>query len=534
MNKTVFEGLSAPATEYINVLENKVDEMQNQIDQLTELLIKMNKDKFGSSSEKVKYILSDEFLQESLFNEAEAYADENAPEPVIIEKHTRKPKRTKEELAKDLPVKETIVDIPENERLCNICESDLYRIGKEFVRRELCIIPAQAYVEEIYRVTYGCNPCANETEHSNIIKADVPVPVVKRGLASPSSAAYVMYQKYVNAMPLYRQEQDFKTFGVKISRATLANWIIYTSKYWLEPLWKALKALLLEASVILADETVVQVLKEPGKTAQSDSRMWVYCTGNVESPPPIVLFEYQPTRCGVHPKEFLKSIENPFYLLTDGYKGYNAVTNANHAGCWAHTRRKFEEAMPKNAPKDNKARIGLEYCQKLFMLERKFKDMKPEERLKERRKQSKPVYDEFYEWLGTLNPLAGANLSKAITYAVNQKEHLSTFLQNGCVEISTNRVENNIRPFTTGRKNWLFSDTVNGAKASAVAYSVISTAVANGLNPFQYLQHLFTHLPTVLTKDPDADLSHFFPWAVDIQEKCKFAQGAQGQLSLLT
>jgi transposase len=534
MNNTVLEGLSAPAIAYIDGLESKVDQMQNQIDQLTELLIKMNRDMFGSSSEKAKYILSDEYLQESIFNEAEVYADEDAPEPVIVEKHTRKPKRTKEELAKDLPVKKTIIDIPEDERICDVCESDdLYTIGKELVRRELCMIPAQAYVDEIYRVSYGCNPCADETEHSNIIKAQVPAPVVKRGLASPSSAAHVMYQKYVNAMPLYRQEQDWKTFGVMIPRATLANWIIYTSKHWLIPLWKALKTLLLESPVILADETVVQVLKEPGKTPQSESRMWVYCTGNVPRAPPIVLFEYQPTRSGIHPKEFLEGIENPFYLLTDGYAGYNAVVNAVHAGCWSHCRRKFEAAMPKNAPKDNKARIGFEYCQKLFMLERKFEDLESGVRLEKRVKQSKPVYDEFYKWLGTLNPLASSNLAKAVTYAVNQKEPLSTFLLDGRVEISTNRVENNIRPFTTGRKNWLFADTVNGATASAVAYSIISTATANGLNPFQYLRHLFTHLPTVLTKNPDADLSSYLPWGDDIQEKCKFAHGAQGQLSFL-
>jgi transposase len=473
-------------------------------------------------------------LQESLFNEAECFANENAPEPVTVEKHTRKAKRTKEELAKDLPVKETIIDISEDQQICDVCESDdLYKIGKDLVRRELCIIPAQAYVEEIYTLTYGCNLCANETEHSNIIKAEAPVPVVKRGLASPSSVAHVMYQKYVNAMPLYRQEQDWRTFGVEISRATLANWIIYTSNHWLIPLLEAFKALLLESPVILADETVVQVLKEPGKTPQSESRMWVYCTGNVPRAPPIVLFEYQPTRSGIHPKEFLKGIENSFYLLTDGYAGYNAVVNAVHAGCWAHCRRKFEEAMPKNAPKDNKARIGFEYCQKLFMLERDFEDLNPDDRLEKRITLSKPIYDEFYDWLGTVNPLAGSGLAKAVTYAVNQKEPLSTFLLDGCVEISTNRVENKIRPFTTGRKNWLFADTVKGAVASATVYSIISTATANGLNPYEYLKFLFTVLPTSLTKNQDADLSPYFPWADDVQEKCKFAQGAQGQLSFL-
>jgi len=189
--------------------------------------------------------------------------------------------------------------------------------------------------------------------------------------------------------------------------------------------------------------------------------------------------------------------------------------------------------MPKNASKDNNARIGFEYCQKLFMLERKSEEMKPDARLEKRIELSKPVYDEFYDWIGKLNPLAGANFAKAVTYAVNQKERLAAFLLDGCLEISTNRVENNIRPFTTGRKNWLFADTVKGAMASAVAYSIISTASANGLNPYEYLKYLFTVLPTVLTKNPEADLSPYFPWGDDIQEKCKFAQGAKGQLSLL-
>ena len=190
--------------------------------------------------------------------------------------------------------------------------------------------------------------------------------------------------------------------------------------------------------------------------------------------------------------------------------------------------------MPKNAPKENPARIGFEFCQELFVLERDFEDLKPEERLKRRIKKSNPVLDRFYEWIGTVNPLAGSKLAKAITYAVNQREPLSAFLLDGRIEISTNRIENKIRPFACGRKNWLFSDTVDGARASAVAYSVIQTAIANGLNPYQYLLHLFTVLPTVLTKDPAADLTPFYPWTNKVQESCKYAQGAKGQLTLLT
>jgi len=533
MEKTTIEGLPDKAIEYINGLEERLEKQQAQIDRLTELLILAQKSKFGPSSEQAKYVLGDGFEQESLFNEAEVYANEDEPEPVIVEQHTRKRKRTKEELAKNLPVVEEIIDIPEGERVCNICEGELHAIGKELVRRELSIIPAQAYVTETYSINYACDDCLKETDEANIIKPEVPVPVVKRGLASPSSAAYVMYQKFVNGMPLYRQAKDWATFGVQISRATLANWIIYTSLHWLLPLWNAFKSLLMESPIILADETVIQVLKEPGKTPQSESRMWVYCTGNVARPPPIVLFEYQPSRAGEHPVAFLEGIKDTFYLLTDGYVGYSGVKNAIHGGCYAHLRRKFNEAMPKNAPVDNCARIGFEYCEKLFMLEREFEKMEPDKRLEKRIEKSKPVLDEFFAWVGTVNPLAGSRLAIAITYAVNQKEPLSAFLLDGRIELSTNRIENKIRPFACGRRAWLFADTVDGARSSAITYSIVQTAVANGLNPYQYLLHLFTFLPTVLTKEPGADLSQFYPWSDDVQAKCRYALGAKGQLTLL-
>ncbi|MCL2046741.1 MAG: IS66 family transposase [Oscillospiraceae bacterium] len=543
MEKMTLDGLPAPIMEYVKgieirlfELEVKLENSQAQVGRLTEMLLLAQKARFGQSGEKSRYILEDGYEQETLFNEAEVFAvDEDSsdtPQSVVVEKHLRKPKRTKEELAKDLPVEEVVIDLPEEERVCGICECGLHPIGREFVRSELSVVPAQVYVTETYRVNYSCARCMEESDEANIVKPDVPVPVVKRGLASPSSAAYAMYQKYANSVPLYRQEKDWANFGVTLSRSTLANWIIYTSTNWLQPLWLELKSLLLESPIIMADETVVQILKEPGKSPQSESRMWVYCTGNVARPPPIVLYEYQPSRSGEHPKEFLK-INHAFYLHTDAYAGYNTVENAVHCGCFAHLRRRFNEAMPKKADESTPARIGFEYCQKLFALERKFEELSPEERLEKRLELSKPVLDDFYAWIVTVNPLAGSKLYHAIAYAVNQREPLSAFLLDGRIEISTNRIENHIRPFTIGRKNWLFADTVAGAKASAVAYSIIQSAKANGLNPYRYLLHLFTELPTVLTKDPDADLTRFFPWSNEVQETCRYGQDAKGQLSLV-
>jgi len=511
-------------------LQGKLDQQQTEIARLTDLIRLANKARFGSSSEKARYILDEQI---SLFNEAEACADETAPEPVIVEGHARKPKRTKEQLAKELPVRVVIHELPENERICGICEGPLHAIGKTLVRRELCFIPAEAYISEIYETAYDCDDCEKESDEANIVKAPVPVPVIKRGLASPSSAAHVFYQKYVNSMTLYRQAQDWANFGVKICRATLANWIIYIALTWLAPLWEQMKTQLLTAEVILADETVVQVLKEPGKTPQSESRMWVYCTGS-GCGPPIILFEYQPTRAGEHPKKFLEGTKPGFFLHTDGYAGYNSVKDAVHCGCWAHLRRKFNDALPKTVDKSGKALEGLSFCQELFKLEEKWAALTADDRLRQRQEHSQPVVDAFFAWLETVNALQGSKLAEAVTYARNQRQPLSMFLTDGRIDISTNRVENAIRPFALGRKNFLFADTVNGAKASAVAYSIVETAKANGLNPYQYLLHLFTELPSVLTKDPAADLSGFFPWVDTVQIKCRSAANEAGKLAART
>ena len=520
-------GLSPEQIKYICNLEKQTDELsktvENQkmrIDQLMDILAKSQKAMYGRSSEKSKYVLGEESNQLSLFNEAEHEANRKAEEPTIetiVKAYTRKPKRTKEELAETLPVIEILCDIPETERTCNICNSELRYLGKEHVRDELEIIPAQVRVLRYIRYNYVCTECEKETGDSNIVKAPVPAPVMKRSLASPSSVAHVMYQKYVNSMPLNRQERDWANQGVSLSRATLANWIIRPSHDWLEPLYKALKNYLIAESVIHADETVIQVLKEDGKKPSSESRMWVYTSG--KSKTPVVLFEYQPNRSGQHAKRFLEGFNG--YLQTDGYAGYNSVPNVIHCGCWAHLRRKFEESLPKGSDlKDSKSAIGFEYCNKLFDLEQKWSDLTYEERYEKRLEQSKPVLDAYWAWISSLNPLQGSNLGKAVTYAINQREALNAFMLDGRTEISNNRAENAIRLFVTGRKNWLFSDTNRGAEASATVYSIIKTAQANDLNPYMYLVHLLTELPNIKELTLET-LKPFLPWNEALPTWCR-------------
>ncbi len=527
MQKIDFNGLSPEQIEYISSLETQTGELaktvesqQIRIEQLTDLLAKSQKAIYGQSSEKRRYVFDEDNGQVSLFNEAEVEAKNEAAEPSvqdIVSSYSRKPKRTREELAESVPVVEVICDLDESKRSCNICNADLRYLGKEHVRDELEIIPAQIRVLRYVRFNYVCTVCEKETGDANIVKAPVPAPVMKRSLASPSTVAYVMYQKYANGMPLYRQEKDWANQGVTLSRATLANWIIRPSHEWLEPMYDAMKKHLLTEPLIHADESVLQVLKEEGRKASTESRMWVYTSGR--SPTPTILFEYQPTRSGQHARRFLEGFSG--YLQTDGYSGYNAVPNVIHCGCLAHLQRKFEEAIPKGADiKTSKAAIGYDYCNRLFGKEREWVGLSPEERYEERLVYAKPILDEFYQWVSQLNPMQNSNLGKAITYALNQKESLTNFLLDGRIELSNNRAENAIRPYVTGRKNWMFADTTKGAKASAIVYSMIESAKANQLNPYMYLVYLLSNLPSLKELSQET-LEHYLPWSSNLPSWCR-------------
>lgn len=329
--KTIdLKGLSPELTAYISKLETQLQEqttkLQEQsktvesqkvrIDRLMNMLANFQKTLYGQSSEKSKYVLGEDSQQLSLFNEAEAESNRHAPEPdkVAVAGHTRKAKRTKEELAADLPVVEILCELDDEKLVCEECGGKMRALGKETVREELEIIPAQLRLLRYIRNSYVCTNCEKETGEATIVKAPTPAPVIKRSLASASTVAHVMYQKYVNGMPLYRQEKDWANQGIVLSRATLANWIIRAATDWLEPLWETMKSHLLEQAVIHADETVIQVLKEEGKKPSSESRMWVYCSGNTGTAP-VVLFEYQPTRSGEHARRFLDGFHG--YLQTD-------------------------------------------------------------------------------------------------------------------------------------------------------------------------------------------------------------------------
>ena len=509
----------------VAVLENKIQEQQAQIEELKRKLEHMNevfanaqRTRFGQSSEQKSYVLGKDQL--SLFNEAEEAQDHKAEEPtsdtVLIAAHERKKKRSQAEMLNQLPEEEVLLEIPGEQLVCGKCGGKMKPIGKKFLRHEMQIIPKQIKLLAYYAVTYACDSCEKDTGFAHITSVKPPVPLMKHSLASASTVAYIMTQKYVDGLPLARQEKIWAREGISLSRATMANWVIQCSQSWLKPLYKHMKQELLTHSVIHADETVVQVLKEEGKPATSESRMWLYASAALLRHQ-VRIFEYQPDRSGKRPESFLRGFAG--YLVTDGYAGYNQVQNVTHCGCWAHARRKWREAMPEGATvKTSKAAVGFQYCNKLFAEERKCAPNHPKYRQEYRQNRELPLLEEYYAWLNTVHPEKGSKLEEAVRYSLNQKQCLMAYLDHGEVPISNNLAENAIRPFTLGRKNWLFCDTPKGAEASAIVYSLVESAKANGVEPFAYLQHVLVQLPYLGKTHSHEELETLMPWAPYIQQ----------------
>lgn len=498
----------------------EIDELKRKLEHMNEVFANAQRARFGQSSEKNTYVLQE---QTSLFNEAESSqnhkAEEPKPETIFVEAHERKKKRSQAEMLNHLPEEEVLLEVPEDQLVCSKCGGKMKPIGRKFLRHEMQIIPKQIKLLAYYAVTYACDHCEKDTGFAHIISVKPPVPLMKHSLASPSTVAYIMTQKYVDGLPLARQEKIWAREGVSLSRATMANWVIQCSEVWLKPLYKHMKQELLTHSVIHADETVVQVLKEGGKPATSESRMWLYASAALLKHQ-VRLFEYQPDRSGKRPESFLRGFTG--WLITDGYAGYNQVQGVTHCGCWAHARRKWREAMPDGATvKTSKAAIGFRYCNKLFAEERKCVLYKPEYRKEYRQNRELPLLEEYFAWLNTVHPEKGSKLEEAVRYSINQKEQLCAFLDKPEVPISNNLAENAIRPFTLGRKNWLFCDTPKGAEASATVYSLVESAKANGIEPFAYLQHVLVQLPYFGKSPSHEELETLMPWAPDIQQDHK-------------
>ena len=487
-------------TQQVQELQQKLDQQSQFIDSLLEQIRLARHQRFGSSSEQF-----DGDQQMSLFNEAEAIVESDdtssegegdltdQDEPTVSDTSSKKRKGGRRRLPAHFLRVEVIHTLDEGACQCAHCLCTLEPMGEK-VSEQLDIIPASIQVIRHVRKTYRCPDC-----DSSIKTVPMPAQPIPGSIATPGTLAHVVTNKYVDGLPLYRQEQGLKRLELELSRSTLAHWMVQAGSL-IQPLINLLRDTMLDYDIIGMDETRVQVLKEPGKSPQSQSYMWVQRGGPPDNV--VILFDYDPTRSQQVPVRLLPDYRG--YLQTDGYDGYNLVCKENsiiQVGCWAHVRRKFDEALKAQGPHKNRkaslAAIGLQRIQLLYGIERKAKSLTPKQRYALRQSRSVPILTDLRQWLGSHLPVVvkQSAVGKAMYYLHNQWDKLMIYTQDGRLRMDNNLTENAIRPFVIGRKNHLFSETVAGAKASANLYSLIETAKANGIEPYHYLKTVFTEIP---------------------------------------
>ena len=475
---------------------------------------------FGSSSEKMTALLQNELI----FNEAEATLD-SAPVEVEAEvvTYTRKPKSTghRQEMLEDLPTETIEYKLPEDEQVCAQCGGHLHEMSTQ-TREEIEIIPARVKVIRHVQSIYSCRNCEKNEISVPIVTAPAPKALIAKSLASPSAVAYIMSQKFVESLPLYRQEKHFERLGIELPRTMLSNWMLKGGEM-LEPIYNRMHDLLLGLDILHADETPLQVLHEPGRSAQEKSYLWLYRSGRYG--PPIICYEYQPGRDSKYPTAFLNGFAG--HLHADGWHAYDKLKNVTLIGCWAHARRHFVDALVV-VPKEHRddptrlANIAVAKIEKLYEIEKELRDASPEERTAVRQARSKAIVDDFKAWLDKESSLVlpKSVLGRAFTYCRNQWPKLIRFLEDGRLELDNNRAERSIKPFVIGRKNWLFANTPRGAKTSAIIYSIVETAKENGLNPFDYLKFIFERIKNIDPGDPSA-IDSLLPWSETVQTALK-------------
>lgn len=486
--------------------DSLIAEQAKRIALLEETVRLQQQKRFGRSSEKSSPDQQEMFNEAELADAAEQVLSEQAsastPSAKTAAPVNKKPGR--KPLPGDLPRIRIEHDVPEAERHCP-CGCQRTLIGED-TSEQLDIIPAKVQVIVNVRKKYACKAC----EGKIITAALLPQPIPKSN-ASPGLLAHVAISKFQDALPLYRQEAILQRSGIELGRNTLARWMIKSGEL-IQPLINLLEERLLSHPVMHCDETSVQVLKEPGKEATSKSYMWVQVGG----PPtqPIRLFHYAASRSSHVARDLMAGYQG--YLQTDDYAGYNSIVVENgitQLGCWAHARRKFIDAQKAGSKnkKAGKAEMAISFIRKLYAVEKQIAEQPPEDKHQARQQQAKPVLEELRAWLDkTLHStLPKGLLGKALCYLDKNWDKLTVYIEDGRLNIDNNPAENAIRPFVVGRKNWLFSATVPGAKASANLYGLIETAKANNVDPYGYLRHVFKELPRAQTVE---QIEQLLPW----------------------
>ena len=509
----------------IQLLKEKTKELEFMNALLSDRLALAQRKQFGSSSEKY----AEGYEQMDLFNEAEQEAGPNAAEPEMEEIHPKSYKRKKPTGKKeeDLSAFETTEVIKHklegNDRFCPECGTKYKVVTTETVKY-LKFIPARFEVVEETTYVYACPKCG-------MMKRPQKDPSLLKGsVATPSLVAGIMNAKYVNGMPLARQEREFARYNLNLSTKTMANWIILCAKRYLQPIYDLMREEFLRSRYIHCDETRLQVIDEPEQKGTTQNWMWVYLTDEYSGSPRMVLFQYERTRGGYHPVEFLGD-EFRGYLTCDGYQAYHSLPEQiTVTGCMAHARRRFDEALTplkkgftKEQLKETTAYQAMARIGMLYKIEELIRNQSPEERYAERQKQSKPLLEAFFGWLHTLEGSVNrsSKIGEAVLYALNQEKYLKAYLEDGHLSIDNSAAERAIKNFAIGRRNWLFSKSIKGAEASATVYSITETALLNGLKPYDYVAYILERMKDLGPFPSKEDLQQLLPWSESIPESCR-------------
>ncbi len=469
----------------------EIERLEEEVRLLRQLL-------FAPKSEKLPVGKS---FQLSLFDMPENLPEEagDTTDKIIVPEHIRSKKKGRKKLPDTLPRFDRVHDISEEDKICG-CGCELSRIGED-VSEKLDIVPAKIQVIRHIRPKYACKNCEGLEDDTPVKIAPVPPQIIPKGLPTAGLLAHILVAKFCDALPFYRQEKQFIRLGIDIPRQSMCNWAIKVAAN-CQGLLGLLEKEIRGGPLLNIDETTVQVLKEPDRSPTTKSYMWVFRGGISDTP--VVLYQYHPTRSGDVAKIFVDDYQG--VVQTDGFKGYDFLDGRHgilHVGCWAHARRKFMDAKKGSGKKKSHSTANaLSMISNLYKLEKIARNDKytPSELYDMRQNQAKPILKKFKSWLDKRKNSVPPKtlLGKAISYCLNQWTRLRNYVKDGNSGIDNNVAENAIRPFVIGRKNWLFSGTPDGAKASALLYSLIETAKANKLEPYAYLRFLFEKLPTTL------------------------------------
>ena len=511
--------------EKLKLLRAEMELLNKNMNLLLEQLKVSNQARFGNSSEKISVEIPEQL--QLCFNEAEVTIDTAGEilEPTfeqVVSKHTRrvKPHGKRDADLEGLPIR-VEEHLLSEEKLQELFGGSYRRLPDE-VYKKLDFHPASFEVIEHHVAVY----CGNKNQ--TIVRADRPSELLKNSIVTPSLLAAILNAKYINSLPLYRLEQEFKRNDINISRQVMSNWVITGSERYLSLLYDRMHDELYKSHVLHADETPFKVTKD-GRDNMTNSYMWVYRSGKDSGVPPVILYEYQKTRKSDHPAHFLKD----FYgiVVCDGYQSYHKVANERPdelkvAGCWTHARRRFAQlckVLGKEKAKGTLAEAAVSQIAAIYHVDNSLSDLKSDEKLRERQLHVKPLVEAFFMWVkANRNTVPEkSETGKAFTYCINQEQYLRTFLDDPAVPLDNNSAEIAIRSFCVSKHNWHLIDTINGAKASAIAYSIAETAKANNLKPYNYFKYILGEIPKHMDGKDTKFLEDLLPWSPNLPDECK-------------